>query len=866
MKLLLKFRSLFQKQKLDADMTEEMRLHVERRTEENIAAGLSPEEARHAALRKFGGVEQAKEVAREQRGGRWLEELHADLRFALRVLRKHPGFTAAAVFTLALGTGFVTTLFTMINGVAFGQLPFEDAPRIVSIDVRSGQFDDYARLQQSCEAIALVQSTSANLRAGTFVSRYSAAVVSINFLEILRARPARGRGFQPADGRAGAPLTALIGHTMWERDFERSPDILGREIQINGEVHTIVGVMPEGFGFPLNQELWTPRRTAEPAGFGIVFGRLRPGVSARQASAQFTALARGLAPATGDVAPPTVAVQVIPYAERFVKPMLKFMLSAIMGATFLVLLLACANVANLILARAVGRRKELAVRAAMGASRARLVRQMLTETLVVAAAGAAGGLTIATWTTRLVWTYMMKERTLTGGAPFWMNFDVDGRVYAFVVVVALLASLLTGLVPALQASRVDLNDALKDGLGSGLRVSRFSRLLVNAQMAFSVCLVTVAGLFVTVLMAFNQKTLPYDPRSVLTARVSLDERRYDDGGARTRFYEQLVSRLQAAPGIEGAGLNSADSLRLARNPRIEIEGAVYPRPNDRPGCTMETVSNDLFEGLGVGLLAGRKFSTTDHATAPGVAVVNAAFATRFGAEREVVGRRFRLAGDGATMSPWITVVGVVPDLGSMKAGEVSRGPVIYRPLAQADERAMTILVRTRGDVARFAGAIRGEVAALDPELPVARFQTVQEIVEAERVGMNAFGTLFIVCGIGALALASVGIYGVISFAVKLRTREFGVRMALGADRGTITRMVFGQGARQVSVGLGAGVLLAVGASAVLSSMFVGFGRSAFDLWIYLAVVALLSGVGAAALLIPARRAAKVDPMVALRAE
>lgn len=847
-------------------MAEEMRGHLERRTQAHLAAGMTPDEARFAAQRQFGGMEQLKEQAREQRGWRWFDESVADLRFALRMLSKHPGFAAAAVLTLALGTGFVATLFTMINGVAFGQLPFEDSARIVSIDLPPAQFDEFATRQQSCEAIALVQSASANLRAGTFVNRYLAAVVSVNFLDVLRTRPAMGRGFLPADGNAGAPLTAVIGHGVWEREFERSPAVIGREIQINGEVHTIIGVMPEGFGFPLNQELWTPRRVADPVGFGIVFGRLRPEVSARQASAQFTSLARGLAPAASDGATSRISVEVVPYAQRFVKPMLRYMLSAILGATFLVLLLACANVANLILARAVDRRKELAVRAAMGASRARLVRQMLTETILVAVAGAAGGLAIATWTTRVVWTYMMKERSLTGGAPFWMNFEVDGRVYVFVVAVAVLASLLTGLVPALQASRVDLNDALKDGVGAGLRVSRLSRLLVNVQMAFSVCLVTVAGLFVTVLAAFNQKTLPYDPRSVLTARLSLDERRYDDPAARTQFFAQLAGRLNALPGIEGAGFNSAESLRLARNPRIELEGAVYPRPDDRPGCAMETVSSNFFEALGVGLLDGRTFGTADQAGAPAVAVVNQVFATRFGAERDVVGRRFRLASNNPTASPWITVVGVVPDLGSMKAGEASRGPVIYRPLAQADDRAMTILVRGRDDVARFGAMIRSEVAALDPELPVARLQTVQEIVEAERIGMNTFGTLFIVCGFGALALASVGIYGVISFAVKLRTREFGVRMALGADRGTITRMVFGQGARQVSVGLGAGVLLAVGASAVLSSMFVGFGRSAFDLWIYLAVVALLSGVGTAALLIPARRAAKVDPMVALRGE
>ncbi len=529
------------------------------------------------------------------------------------------------------------------------------------------------------------------------------------------------------------------------------------------------------------------------------------------------------------------------------------------------LLLACANVANLVLARAVDRRKEMALRAALGANRFRLVRQMLTESAIVAMLGAIGGLLVAQWSTQAVWAYMMKESALTGGAPFWINFNIDGRVFGFVAAVALLSGLLTGLVPALRASRVDLNDALKDGAGAGLRVSRLTRFLVNAQMAFSVCLVTVAGLFGTVLVAFNHKTLPYDPTSIFTARVSLDERRFDDASVRTRFFDQLVSRLNAAPGVEAAALNSAESLRLSRNSRIELEGASYVREVDRPMCALESVSPNFLEGFGVGLRSGRTFSAGDHATAPAVAIVNAVFAEKFEEKQGVVGRRFRV-GTGAAASPWITVVGVAPDLGSMKAGETSRGPVIYRPLAQTNDRAMTLVVRGHGDVTRFAQVIRSELAALDAELPVARMQTVQEIIELERIGMNAFGSLFVICGMGALLLASVGVYGVVSFSVKSRTREFGVRMALGADRRAISRLVFSQGVRQISMGLGVGVLLAIAATVLLRSMFIGLGRSGYDAWIYVGVLTLLAGVGGAALLIPARRAASVDPLVALRAD
>jgi hypothetical protein len=400
--------------KLDNEMAEEMRLHVELQAERNRAAGMSPGEAHLAAQRQFGNVGVIQQVAREQRDWHRVDELLVDLRFAVRMLRKHPGFTAAAVLTLALGIGFVTTLYTMINGVAFAQLPFEDAPRIVSIGMPAPRFDEYVLRQESCESIALAQPTSATLRAGAFVSRYQAAIVSVNFLDVLRAKPAHGRGFLPEDGLAGAPRTVMIGHTLWVRDFGQAATITGQEIQVNGGMHTIVGVMPEGFGFPFNQEVWIPRRADEAVRGGLVFGRLRASVSLRQASEQFTALGRSLAPdgrndgfvwdddakdgrATG---PQNAAVEVVPFAERAVKDALRIMLSAILCATFLVLLLACANVANLVLARAVDRKKEMALRAALGAGRGRLIRQMLTESVIVTIFGAAGGLLIATWTTQ----------------------------------------------------------------------------------------------------------------------------------------------------------------------------------------------------------------------------------------------------------------------------------------------------------------------------------------------------------------------------------------------------------------------------------------------------------------------------------
>ncbi|MEO6005513.1 MAG: ABC transporter permease [Opitutus sp.] len=874
-----RLRSGFIRQRLDAEMKEEMRLHLELQADRNLAAGAPLDEARLEAHRLFGNVGVIQQIAREQRGWRALDEVISDLRFAYRMLLKHPGYAAAAIATLGLGIGFVTTLFTMINGVVYGQLPFPQPERIVSISIPAGHYDEYAKRQRSCESLAFVQPTSANIKAGTFVSRYDAAYVSANFLDVLRCRPALGRGFSPEDSRAGAPRTVLISRTVWERELASADNVIGQQIRINGEPHAIVGVMPAGFGFPFHHEVWITRRSTETVTDGIVFGRLNAETSSRQAADEFTAISQHLqlsnTPGGGftwdaDARPAagpentSAPIEVIPFAQRGVKDAMRAMLSAILGATFVVLLLACANVANLALARAMDRRKEFAVRAALGASRGRLVRQLLTESMLLALLGAGVGLELASVGTSVVWSYMMEERPLTGGAPFWINFDLDGRVFGFVVAVAVLASVLTGIMPALKASRVDVNDALKDGGGAGLRVSRSSRILVNAQMAFCLCLLTVAGLFASILLAFNQKTLPFDPRSILTARVSLDERRYDEPHTREHFFDELLERLNAAPGVDAAALSSAESLRLSRNPRIEIEGATYARDNDRPECVMDTVSANFLEGFGVGLLKGRTFDAGDSPTSPDVAVVNTAFVERFGSDQTWVGKRVRLA--GATPSPWVTIVGVAPDLGSVKAGRSSRGAVIYRPLTQQGERAMTILVRGRGDVRRLAQTLRSEVAAVDGELPVARLQTVQEIIEFERIGMNAFGSLFILCGLGALSLAGVGLYGVIAFSVKRRTKEFGVRMALGADSAAITWMVLKDGLRQIGIGLVAGVLLAIAGSVVVKSLFAGFSDSNYEILIRVAAVILLVAVAGSALLIPARRAANVSPMEALRCE
>ncbi len=860
-----RFRTLLRKKKIDTEMAEEMRLHVEHLTQRAIADGMSPDDARNAALRRFGGVAQFQEACRDERGWGWLEHFLRDLRFSLRMLGKKPGFTIAAVLTLALGVGFVTTMFTMVNGIAFRGLPFEEGDRIVSIAIPSDQISHYASQQTSCETMSVVSSSPLNVAGEVVASRQPGAFVSANFFDLLRVQPTLGRGFLPSDATPGAGKVAVISEAFWQQDFQRDPQIIGRELRINREPHTIIGVMAGPFAFPRNEAIWIPLEENAPASGGLVVGRLKQGVSPGRAAEEFTVLATRWMPVVSEGAQRSAAVEVLPFARRGVKDAVRHLLTAILGATFLVLILACANVANLILARACERGRELAVRSALGATRARLIFQMLTETLVLCALGAVVGGWIAQWSTRIIWNYTTGEKELTGGIPYWVNFEMDGRVLIFVIAVTVLACLLTGLVPALQSSRTDLSERLKDGGGSGnLQLSRVTRILVNVQMALSVCLVVAAGLFVTLLIEFNQKNLSYDPTRVLSARVSVNEKDYPTVAQRATLLTELLSQLSAAPEVEAAAVVASESLRAVER-RIEIEGETYARSSAKPAALTDSVSPGFFDTLRLELREGRRFQPSDNLEAPAVAVVNTVFASKFGGEQGMVGRRFRIAStDG--LNPWISVIGVVSDAGSMKAGRQTDGPLFYRSILQEPASGVTFLVRGRGDAGALGEVVRRTIARRDRELPVNKVYPVQHIIEMERIGINLPGTLLVICGLSALALASIGVYGVISFSVKTRTRELGVRIALGATRRDILRLIVGQGLRQIALGLGAGVVSALGVSAVLGSLFTGFGRSSYDIGIYLGVVALLAGVATAALLIPALRATRVDPLIALRAE
>lgn len=772
-----------------------------------------------------------------------------------------------AGLTLALGIGFVTVLFSVVNTVALGELPVEDPSRVVSVGIDTSRVHAVAEQQTSLEGLAAAAWAPRHLMVGQWRTVRSGATVSTNTYDLLRVRPIVGRAFREADALPGAPPVAVIGHGLWVEQFGSAIDVVGRTLVVDGVVSQVVGVMPSGFGFPRNEEVWQPlpagiaaRAEGRQAGT-VVFGRLRPGITADEASAELTAIeARGRA--VTSPGEPSLAVDVAPFSRRTVKGPVLTILLALLGATSLVLILACANVTTLLLGHASRRGRELAVQASLGASRGRLMAQMLVESLMLSTLGAIGGLLVAQWGVDWIAGAIAIESALTGRPPFWIQFGLDLRVLGFAVVTTLISAVLAGLAPALQASRIDFNELLKGTSDrTGLHLGRFTRAVVHVQMAVSVTLVVAAALFLMTISTLLQTAPPYDPASILTARVSLIEREYADQASRARFFSTLAERLRAHAQVSAVSMTSAESLRSAGS-RVALEGRSYPRTIDHPQVNGETIAPGYFSTFGVSLLEGRDFGSQDVPDSSPVAIVNRAFASQLWPGDSAVGRRFRTGDE----QPWMTVIGVSPDLGTLRAGGSHHAPTFYQAASQHPQSAMTVVLRGSGDNAALARIVWREVAALNPHLVPAQVHTILEIRDMERVGILLPATLFVVCGLAALALASIGVYGVVSFSVVQRAREIGIRLALGARRAVVVRMLVGQGLRSIAAGLAIGVVLALGVSVVLGAAIADFGRSAFDVFIYAGAVGLLAGVGLLALLVPAIRGSRVNPLDALRAE
>jgi putative ABC transport system permease protein len=804
-----------------------------------------------------------------------MKTLWQDIKYGLRTLLAKPGFTLIAVVTLALGIGATSTIFSFVNGILLRPLPYQDSERLVLIDetavnrgvssmgVSFPNFVDWREQNQVFTGVAAYDDRSFSLTGGSGEpEQLPGGIVSANTFEILGVTPQLGRSFRPEEDGPDEADVVILSHGLWERRFGANPGIINQSIVVNNRPRTVIGVMPLGFKFPETAELWLPL-TPEVKGWtrndhGIsAVGRLKPGMSLEQAQADMSAVARRIEeqnPVTNEGA----GVNLIPLRDGLVGGYRKALL-LLLGVVGLVLAVACANVANLLLARASARQRELAVRAALGASRWRVFRQLLTESLLLGAAGGALGLLLAVWGLDLLLAAIPVD------LPFWMKFTLDWRVLGFAAGMSLLTSLVFGVAPALQASRIDLNETLKEGGrgGAGASRHRLRRALVIAEVALSLILLISAGLMMRSFLRLQQVNPGLKAENVLTLRVSLPNAKYDVPEKREDFFKQLLERARALPGVESAGAISYLPLSGAGWGRsLTVEGYPVLPVGQAPSINHCVITPDYFRAMGITLLEGRDFLDTDTRNAAKVVIVDERLAREYWPNASPLGKRIRF-GPPEDNEPWHEIVGVV---GEVKSDSLNRSQrkSVYLPHAQISIGGMALAVRTRSNPESLVTAVRSQVRELDPNQPVTAVRTMSEVLSRSVWQPRLYAILFGVFAAVALLLATVGIYGVMSYAVTQRTHEIGIRMALGAQRADVLRLVIRQGMWLALVGVGIGVLASLGLTRLMQSLL--FGVGATDPVTFAGVAALLIAAALIACYIPARRATKVDPMIALRYE
>ncbi|WP_438483007.1 ABC transporter permease [Oleiharenicola lentus] len=836
----------------------------------------------------------------------FFDTLLQDLRIGLRVLIKEKGFCFLAVSVLAIGICAVTTQYAVINGALLRGFSFTGADRLVSVQlvdpttftptsyqsrVTTADFVDLKAQLQSFEAMTgYLGNTTVNLTYQDQPRRLQGGYVPWDFFQMLGVKPAVGRDFTPEDDRPGVNEAVMLSDAFWRSDFGADPAVIGRAVRINGRAGTVVGVMPRSFAFPSYEHVWIPFNAEYPvrprndraANFISIVARLKPGVSMVQAEAEVTSVARQFAENYPDSNRQYTAGYVLPLITTFTGPQLPKLLFTMLAFCAGVLLIACVNVMNMQFARATLRSKELAIRSALGATRWRIIRQMLTESLLLAALGALIGVGMAYYLTDYL---NFAKANLTNPLPGWMVFTIDPQVMGFVVLITLLAALLAGFVPAWLASRTTTAQVLKEsGRGNtGRAVGVITRGLVVFQIL--VTSILLIGALLQLQSIRRQQTMDhgYDTRSLLSARLGLMQADYPTPAARHQFYETLLRELRATPAFESAALTSRNRMALATTARIEIEGRSYMSDSDRPLAIYEAISPGYFDVLGVKLREGREFTDADLDQREPVAVVNAAFARVHFGRDNAIGRRFRTIQPtgGVAAGPWRKIVGVAGEL--RMQGPLDRqsdGTGFYLPFSgttfgatlagPAPANFSTIVVRPRGGqrAESLAPAIQTATSRVDANLPLYYFLTPEAAIEGFLTQNRFIAVMFGAFGVVAVLLASVGLYGIMAFSVNQRLQEFGIRMALGATRGGIYRLVFGQGAWQVGLGLAVGLSVSLVFSFLGAAMLqsVLFNISPRDPLTYTAVAGLLILVSLLAMIVPARRATKVDPMVALRAE
>ena len=797
----------------------------------------------------------------------WLQ----DVRYGARMILKRPGTSAIAIIALALGIGLTTTMFSIVEGVILRGLPFPESDRIILISRGTVQrpdsrdsppphdFIDWRAQQKAFESLAGFSRTQVTMAIeGGFPERLRGVRMTPNTLSVLRVKPVVGRDFSEADAAPGAPAVVLINHRTWQGRFKSDPNIVGTVVRIDGAPTTIVGVMPPKFGFPQAEEIWLPGTVTVPVKRGEgsrmqVIGRLRDGVTLERAQTEMSAIARQLAAAYPENKD-TVA-RVMPFIEDSVPDRIRNTFYAMLGAVFGVMLIACVNVTNLQLARAAERAKEFAIRTALGSGRWRLLRQSLAEGLVLAAVGAALGLGIAQYGV----TYFM-EAIADTRPPFWIDVRLDLTVLAFVTGITVAAALVSSVVPGLRVGRVDAHAVLKDDTrgATSLRMGRFGRWLVIVEVTVSCILLVVSGLMIRSILTTSRLDYAFATHDVFFAQTNFDTRTHKEMPAVVRAMEQLEEGISKVPGVRRVALSSAIPVAGGTS-AFTPEGKTYAKPDDRPRAIQIIATPGYFDVLGVAARQGRLFTLADTDATERIAVVDEAFVSTHLGGGPALGRRLRFD----DKNPWITIVGVVPSLVQAdRPNQVLES--VFVPFAQSPQRFAVILAKTGDDPTAVTSGIRSALLAVSPETPLANANSLAGELWRRGWAFRLFGGLFLTFGAAALLLAAAGLYGVMAFTVRRRTHEIGVRMALGASRRSMVRMVLWQGVWRVGVGVVLGLWPGWYLGTLMRELLSNVSPSDPVVHVTTAVTLLVSG--ALASLVPAVRASSIDPLRALRQE
>ena len=871
-------RAVTRRSRMEREMDAELRFHIEAFAGDLVRGGMPRDEALRRARIEFGGVERAKEECREARGVNFIESLIQDLRYGLRVLCKNPGFTAVAVLTLALGIGANTAIFSISDAFIRKPLPFPHLDRLVDVSetqpalsseprgISPANFLDWQSQARSYESISAWSLDGQSLTGHDAPLKVEAARVSPNFFTTLGAKPLWGHAFSAE----GSEPELILTRRFWEGQLGSDPDILSKTLRLNGRSYAVIGIMDQNVNFPPSVDVWIPMSLKDSEGsnrkdrYLRAVGRLRPGVSPQQADSESKTIAQWLSGSYADTNrgwSAQVGLLTDWLTAQITGPFVVLMSTVVA----FVLLIACANVANLQFVRASVRQREIAVRTALGAGRRRLIRQMLTESLILGFAGAAAGMAIAYWSLHLFLGYMPAD--IERFVPGWDQIRLDTTALLFAIATAGVAGILAGLVPALRSSRPDLNASLKEsapGSLAGHSSHKYRDALATAQIALALVLLVSAGLMIKGFRALMDANRKYQPETLLTMRVMLPYASvYDDAQRRLAFHKRALEHLAAIHGVRYAITAKGFPFSGLRDDGpYWTEGHLNESASAQRVAVLQAISPNYFHALGVPLIEGRAFRDFDGPDAPPVAIVARRLARAEWPNSSAIGKRIKVNSADAS-SPWLTVVGVVEDVHYVWMDR-AEGPAIYRPYAQSAQYYTAFALRFAGDPAALVPAARAAIAAVDPERPIFEAKTMARVISESTLPIAYLAVMLAIAGVLAVLLASMGVYGVMAFGVTQRTHEIGVRMALGANRLDTLRLILRRGVVLVAAGIAIGLPCALILARLSSYML--YGVRANDPFICIAASATLAGVALLACYIPARRAMKVDPIVALRYE